>query len=146
MVRIVGSNRGVFVVEAALLTIPFILMLFLLLESFRREVFNILLGHIVCAEVRGRALGESPDRIEHKAKDFLKSSLGEVLGKSTWKASRGTHFRATDLDKLSWLRVGKHPGGVSERILRYEQFISFENKNRKKHHQEIIKRCLFPFS
>lgn len=146
MVRIISNSRGVFAIEVMLLIVPFILMVFMLLESFRREVFNVVMTHITCVEARGRALGESSLEIEIKTRDFLEASLGENLGKVFWKSSRLNLFKVSEPRQLNWLRLGKLPGGIAERWFRYEQFISFEVKKQKKHHQEIIERCLFPFS
>lgn len=129
-----------------MLLIPVVLMLFLLLEAFRREVFQLLLIHITCSEVRALALGENKNIIENENRNFLMSALGSVLGEQIERESKRSLKRVTEPIELRWLKVGKFPGGLSERWLRYEQLLSFELRSQKKHHQEIIKRCLFPFS
>jgi hypothetical protein len=146
MVRIKKNIRGAFLVEAVMLLIPFILMMFFLLEAFRREIFQVLLIHITCAEARALSLGESRKQIEWETQAFLNSALGSVLGEQIERQTQREFKRVIDPSELRWLKVGKLPGGVSERRLRYEQFISFELQGKRKHHQEIVKRCLFPFS
>ena len=145
MVRIKKNIRGVFIIEAVMLLIPHILMMFFLLEAFRREIFQVLLIHITCAEARALSLGESRKKIELETQRFLNSALGSGLGEQIELQSHREFKRVIDPSELRWLKVGNLPGGLSERWLRYEQFISFESQGKRKHHQEIIKRCLFPF-
>jgi len=133
-------------VEAVMLLVPFILLVFLLLEAFRREVFQVVLTHITCTEVRARALGERKEEIDLETQRFLTSALGSALGHDIKENSHKEFQRVTEPAELRWLQVGNRPGGLSEIWLRYEQFIGFDSKEKRKHHQEITKRCLFPFS
>jgi len=146
MVRIKRNIRGSFLIEAVMLLMPFVLMMFFLLEAFRREIFQVLLIHITCTEARAKALGESGQEIDRETQSFLDLALGGVLGRQIDRESQREFRRIRDPKDLRWLNVGKLPGGLTERRLRYEQFISFEFRGQRKHHQEIIKRCLFPFS
>ena len=117
----------------------------LLVEAFRREIIFLLLTHTTCVEARERALGESPESVRNRASEFFEKSLGKKLGNHLEDATRATLYHAQSFDVIRWLDVGDQPGSISERWIRYPQFIAFSTKRGRKHHQELRVRCLYPF-
>lgn len=140
-----SSYRGSLLVEMTFLMLPITIFFLFNLEVFRRSVFEVVLFRLSCEEVRDAVLGIPREKTNQKTKFFLQRALGEQLGIRVHRASNARLFRVETRAELNRLRLGTQFGGVAERYYRYAQFISFEFRNQKKHHQEIIKRCLFPF-
>ncbi|NBX92401.1 MAG: hypothetical protein EBQ85_04125 [Proteobacteria bacterium] len=131
--------------EAVLVLLPICLAIFLLLEILRREVFYVVLGHASCLWGRNLALGETSQQARHRTGNFLKKALGESLGGEVFRHLSVDSFYVTHSADLHRLKAGDKSGGLLELYYRYPQLIQFEVRNSKKHHQEIINKCLFPF-
>lgn len=137
--------RGGVLLEAIFLLIPLILVLSLFLEIFRREVMSVLMIHSACLEVRAKVLGQSTSETEKQVRKFYIGALGNVLGNQVFNHIKQQFFYVSDPVQLSRLKLGTLTGGVSERFYRYPQWVRVSRKRDLKHHQEVTKRCLFPF-
>lgn len=129
------------VIFGAMVLIPGTL---LILETIRREIFDLSMQHIACKSVRQLALGQSSLSIEKRIRESLTDRLGKKLGQTVWKSIRKKSYFAYDVESLNWLRLGKRSGWVTELYLRYPQFLQFRTNRASKHHQELIRRCLYP--
>lgn len=126
--------------------IPFLFMMFIVLEAFRRETFRLVMIHLACVEARSSALGADRKEIEGQTRQFLDSAFGRPLASQFWKASKIQRLRIKNIEELRWLNTPRLPGLLVEGWIRYPQFLSFGHRGKKKHHEEITQRCLFPFS
>lgn len=144
----VGSNKkkGFFLVEVIVGVMILIPCTLLILEIIRRELFDLSLQHIACKSVRQLALGQSSLSIEKQTRESLTDRFGKKLGQTVWESMREKKYFAYDVESLNWLRLGKRPGSVVELYLRYPQFLQFKTNRTAKHHQELIRRCLYPVS
>lgn len=144
--KVVGSTdpRGASLVEVVFGIMVLIPCFLLLLEMFRRELFDLSIQHIACATARKKALGKKETTIEQSMKETLVSRLGRGLGTTIYDSIKSKNYRVADMEYLKWLKLGHKPGVVSELHLRYPQFYQFRTNRGFKHHQELIRRCLFP--
>lgn len=144
--KVVGSTncRGASLVEVVFGIMILIPCFLLVLEIFRREVFDLSIQHVACATARKKALGKKSTTIERSMKETLVSRLGRELGTSIYDSIKSKNYRFTDEGSLKWLKLGTKPGIVTELYLRYPQFYQFRTHRGSKHHQELIRRCLFP--
>lgn len=136
---------GFVLIESVVVLIPVFLFFLMNLELIRRSLFEVVLLRVTCTEVRETVFGTPRNLRQKKIKEYLDRALGKQLAKSVYGRLEGHLFKIQTQTDLGRLKLGKRPGGVAERFYRYPQFIAFSYRNRLKHHQEIIKRCLFPF-
>ena len=140
------NRQGSILVEALLGLGSLLLAILILCEVYRREVYQVVLAHITCMEVRELALGESPLKVHERVREFLRLSLGKETSVLWERQTQVASYWATDPQILRQRLLGRKPGLVSERWLRYPQLSSFSFRKGQKHHQEILKRCLYPLS
>lgn len=140
------NQQGSILMEALLGVGCLLLAILILCEVYRREVYQVVLTHITCMEVRELALGESPLKVRERVREFLRSSLGKEASIFWESQTRVAGYWVTDPQILRQRLLGRKPGLVSERWLRYPQLASFSFRKGRKHHQEILKRCLYPLS
>lgn len=139
-------THGFFLIEAIAGLSCIVLMSCLLWEAYRREVFQVVAAHVLCFEVRERVLGEERKMTAARVKEFLESSLGKEWAAKWEQYAESQFYFLGNREELKNLRLGNQPGLVVERWFRYPQILSFASGSGKKHHQEILKRCLLPLS
>lgn len=140
------NQQGSILMEALLGGGSLLLAVFILCEVYRREVYQVVLAHVTCMEARELALGEHPLKVQERVRSFIQSSLGNGI-RVLWESqTRISEYFINDPRILTRWSLGSRPGLVSERWLRYPQLASFSFRRGRKHHQEILKRCLFPLS
>jgi hypothetical protein len=139
------NDAGSVIWEGLLIIFPLCASLLLVLEVLRREVFQVVLAHTTCTEVRERALGEKKEAIESKTKYFLEKSVGLSHSQNILAFSKRNSFYLNGGKETRRLRLGLHSGGVVEQLYRYPQLIPIHLPQGNKHHSEVLQRCLFPF-
>ncbi|MFM8315956.1 MAG: hypothetical protein ACKOA8_16885, partial [Deltaproteobacteria bacterium] len=115
------DKQGSILVEALLGLGSLLLAILLLCEVYRREVYQVVLAHITCMEVRELALGESRLKVHERVREFLRSSLGKETSIFWERQTQVADYWVTDLQILRQRLLGRKPGLVSERWLRYPQ-------------------------
>lgn len=125
------------------LIVPFLCLIY---EATKREVLDINIQHVACLAARQKGLGKSVNQVRREIKNELERLVGKSLGAWLFNHLEIHLYTLSDPQQLRWLELGNQTGSVAEFFIRYPQLLSFQKSKQRKHHQEIIRRCLFPLS
>ena len=120
--------------------------LFLVFEINKREILDVSVQHVACLAAREKALGIKEEIINQGIHESLAERLGKNLGGKIDQELKRKYQLFREQEDLRWLGLGDRAGMVAEFSLRYPQLYFFETHQGRKHHQELIRRCLFPLS
>lgn len=126
------KKRGSILIEAVIALPVIITALIFLIDSSRRMALEVALQQVACLRVRAYVLS-GQERVHRDTKRFLTKALGDDLGERV--LARARYEEKRERGKAS-----------SEVFYRYPQFLSFQTRRGRSHHDEILKRCTYPLS
>lgn len=144
----VGSTKesGAVFLDSILGLMILLPSLFLVFEINKREILDVSVQHVACLASRKKALGIEEEIINRAIYESLTERLGKNLGQKVNQELKRKYQLIREQEDLRWLGLGDKAGMVAEFSLRYPQLYFFETHRGRKHHQELIRRCLFPLS
>jgi len=144
----VGSTKesGAVLLDSILGLMILLPIFFLIFEINKREILDVSVQHVACLGARQKALGIKDEIINQAIHKSLTARLGKNLGGKVNQELKRKYQLFREQEDLRWLGLGDKAGMVAEFSLRYPQLYFFETHRGRKHHQELIRRCLFPLS
>jgi len=139
------DNGAIFLdsILGLMILLPSLLLVF---EINKREILDVSIQHVACLGARQKALGIKEEIINQAIQKSLAARLGKHLGEKVNQELKRKYQLFREQEDLRWLELGDKAGMVAEFSLRYPQLYFFETHRGRKHHQELIRRCLFPLS